>query len=221
MHLVSFPAFRPYYEIAEDIDIVKALVENGANLKAKSNNGWTLLHFAAANWSFDVVQFLVEEKYFGKNSYISLQRHLIFFQLIPGISIQSVNAEVKLILDVNEVDNDGLSALHVATALEIVKYLIEKGGQDISKGLHAAASAGSLDTLQYLFENNTNIETRNKSGQTPLICAAINDQLEVVTHLVENKADVEARDLQTRTALDWAKYNNHVSVIAYLADKRK
>jgi len=65
------------------------------------------------------------------------------------------------------------------------------------------------------------IETRNKQGQTPLICAAMNDQLEVVSYLVESKADVEAKDLLSRTALDWAKHNNHVSVIAYLADKRK
>lgn len=51
--------------MAEDIDIVKTLMENGADLSAKSNNGWTLLHFASENWSFEVVQFLVEEKEFG------------------------------------------------------------------------------------------------------------------------------------------------------------
>jgi len=54
--------------------------------------------------------------------------------------------------DVNEVDNDGLSALHYATPLVIVKYLIDKGGQDISKGLHSAASIGELEIVQYLLE---------------------------------------------------------------------
>jgi len=60
------------------------------------------------------------------------------------------NADVFFIsfcLDINEEDNDGLSALHVATAIEVVKYLIENGGQDISKGLHASVSAGELETF--------------------------------------------------------------------------
>jgi ankyrin repeat protein len=41
-------------------------MEIGADLTAKSNNGWTLLHFAAANYSIEVVKFLVEEKEFGR-----------------------------------------------------------------------------------------------------------------------------------------------------------
>jgi ankyrin repeat protein len=41
-------------------------MENGADLTAKSNNGWTLLHFAAANYSIEVVKFLVGEKEFGR-----------------------------------------------------------------------------------------------------------------------------------------------------------
>ncbi len=126
---------------------------------------------------------------------------------------------ISFCLDINEEDNDGLSALHVATAIEVVKYLIENGGQDISKGLHASASAGELETVQYLIENNAAIDTRNKSGQTPLICAAMIDQLEVVTYLVENKADVEAHDDEAKTALEWAKIKNHIPTIAYLAEK--
>ena len=121
--------------------------------------------------------------------------------------------------DINDVDNDGLSSLHVALAVEVVKYLIEKGGHDISKGLHAAASDGDLETVQYLVENNANIEVQNKFGQSPLICAAMNDQLEVVTYLAENNADVQAHDEHAKTALDWAKYKNHISTIAYLAEK--
>lgn len=144
----------------------------------------------------------------------------------PFLSLNSVQYVGMLLCvsfcsDINEEDNDGLSALHVATALEVVKYLIEKGGVNISKGLHAAASAGELDTVQYLIENNADIDARNKSGQTPLICAAMNDKLDVVSHLVDCKADVQAEDDVARTALDWAKHNNHISIIALLASKGK
>ena len=117
--------------------------------------------------------------------------------------------------DINDVDNDGLSSLHVALAVEVVKYLIEKGGHDISKGLHAAASDGDLETVQYLVENNANIEVQNKFGQTPLICAAMNDQLEVVTYLVENNADVQAHDEHAKTALDHCLLGGETLTVFY------
>jgi hypothetical protein len=52
--------------MAEDLDIVKYLLEEGADINAKSNDGKTMLHFAAANFSIDVVKLLVEEKEFGE-----------------------------------------------------------------------------------------------------------------------------------------------------------
>ncbi len=119
-------------------------------------------------------------------------------------------------LDINDEDYEGLSALHVATNLDVVKYLLDNGGQDISKGLHAAAGAGELDTVQYLLENGAEIEARNKGGQTPLMCAAMNGQLEVVTFLVENNAQVQASDEELRTAFDWARIEGHIPVMKYL-----
>ena len=66
-------------EIAYDLDIVKCLLDYGADLTAKSNDGWTLLHFAAVNYSIDVVNFLIDEKGFGTYYYASSKCHYYNF----------------------------------------------------------------------------------------------------------------------------------------------
>jgi len=45
---------------------LKYLIEQNANLGAKSNNGWTILHFASESSDMEVVKYLVEEIHFGK-----------------------------------------------------------------------------------------------------------------------------------------------------------
>jgi ankyrin repeat protein len=48
-----------------DILILKYLLEENADIEAKSMIGWTVLHFAAESNSVDILRFLVEEKNAG------------------------------------------------------------------------------------------------------------------------------------------------------------
>lgn len=47
--------------IAGNLSIIKSLVQNGADIKAKNNVGWSALHFSSrdGNWKC----FLLENKY--------------------------------------------------------------------------------------------------------------------------------------------------------------
>jgi hypothetical protein len=64
--------------------------------------------------------------------------------------------------DINTENEDGLTALHVATMLDVVQYLHGIGDQNVSKGIHLAAAKGQIDTLQYLIESDADIEAVNK-----------------------------------------------------------
>ncbi len=122
-------------------------------------------------------------------------------------------------IDVNEEDDDGYTAIHISSSLEMTKYLMEVGSQEISKGLHSAASKGNLDIIKYLVENNADIEIKNKTGQTPLIIASMNNQLDILDYLLERKADTETKDNDMMTALHWASKEGHLEIVKHLIEK--
>jgi hypothetical protein len=45
--------------------VLQYLIEQNANLGAKSNKGWTVLHFASEGSDMKIAKYLVEEKNFG------------------------------------------------------------------------------------------------------------------------------------------------------------
>ena len=49
----------------EKLPALKFLLDHGANVMARSNSGWTVLHFAAESSALDIVKYLVEEKQAG------------------------------------------------------------------------------------------------------------------------------------------------------------
>ena len=113
-----------------------------------------------------------------------------------------------------------MTALHVASSIDVVKYLHQQTeGQDLSKVMHSAANKGQKETLEYLIENGADLEGINKDGQTALICSAMNGHLEALTNLVEKGSNVEATDEKMRTALHWAAINGHSEIVKYLVEK--
>jgi hypothetical protein len=45
--------------------VLQYLIEQNANLGAKSNKGWTVLHFASEGSDMKIAKYLIEEKKFG------------------------------------------------------------------------------------------------------------------------------------------------------------
>jgi ankyrin repeat protein len=127
-------------------------------------------------------------------------------------------------LDIHAEDNDGNTPLDSAIDMEIIKYLMEQGANNSSKALLSASEQGQLEAIQYLIENNSDIEIKNEKGQTPLILLSMRtswmmDQLAAVTYLVEQNADIQAKDNEGKSALDWAKENGREDIEKYLAAK--
>ena len=60
--------------------------------------------------------------------------------------------------------------------------------------LHIATKFGRLGVVEYLVNQKTDIDAKNKDGLTPLHIAAEIGHISIVEYLFNQKADIEAKD---------------------------
>jgi len=121
--------------------------------------------------------------------------------------------------DIDEEDSHGYSALHGAYSLDVVKYLHENGGTNLSKGLRAAAIYGKLDTLKYLMDNQADINTTFVDGETVLMASIWSTKLEIVEYVLGNGADINAKNDTGMTALHQAALYEMLKIVKCLIEK--
>jgi ankyrin repeat protein len=126
---------------------------------------------------------------------------------------------VKLItfLAINLENNGGLTSLHVAKSLDIIQYLMEKGGENPSKTLISSALNGQLNVATFLVEKGADVNVSDNDGQTPLIAAASSGNLKIVEFLVKNNALKDAKDTSMKTALHHAICSN-IEIVKFLVE---
>ena len=124
-------------------EIVKYLIENGADIKAQDLVlSRSAIHFAAENGNLDCVKYLTEKdaELQDKDSYGATAFHY---------AAMSNNLEVVKFLVSKKMDY---------TAKDVRGWT----------AMHYAAYGGSIDVVKYLLAKGLNINERNKSGRTPL-----------------------------------------------------
>ncbi|XP_063930228.1 uncharacterized protein LOC135142457 isoform X2 [Zophobas morio] len=98
-------------------------------------------------------------------------------------------------------------------AVACVTHLVESLGvkvdcrDPVSKqtGLHHACTGGFLHLVRYLLSKNIEVNCRDFRGQSPLLCAVLNNHPEVVLLLVhESNVDLHLMDNEMKTALYYA-----------------
>ncbi|KAF7433187.1 hypothetical protein PC9H_005136 [Pleurotus ostreatus] len=88
-----------------------------------------------------------------------------------------------------------------------------------STALHAAASRGYLDIVQWLVEHcGAMPDLEDKEGETALHKAALNGHLSIVSYLLPSKADVHARDADGWTALHNACSKGYLDIVRWLCE---
>jgi ankyrin repeat protein len=73
--------------------------------------------------------------------------------------------------------------------------------------------------VKLLLNKDTELESEDEDGQTPLLWAA-KDGHEAVFDLMLNKgAELEAEDMNCQTSLSWAARNGHEALVKLMLDK--
>ena len=174
---------------AETSQIVRLLLDAGANPDAKDKRGHPVLMAAFVRGGPDIVSHLIRAGASVKGAASSDSALIVEAAYSGNLKI------VQLMLDagagVNQSRKDGTTALLVAThkqKWDLTRYLIEKGAD-----VNAHVSAG-----------------------TALLFAAAAGNLEAVKLLVANGADVNAKDNQNISPLSIAQKRNFQQVVDFL-----
>lgn len=182
-------------------DIVKLLVDAGAPLSLKSNNGSTPLHVATASTARVLLQHRKRLNIDEQDQYKMTPLHCAI-EFSPGSEL------AKLLIDsganLNLADQDGDTPLSLATYSErydAVKMLLNE--EDCNKGLvspraktaihRAAAWNQNLDIVKLLLENGADVhQIGNNAAGSPLQAACENKEIakEMIECLLEYGADL-------------------------------
>jgi hypothetical protein len=124
--------------------------------------------------------------------------HTRRYRLLKAICERDIN-EVKEVLD--------------------KKFNMDEEHLEDKYGYKAAGIAAALNRvgiLEYLILRGADINTKDKTGNTPLMHAVINWQYDAIRMLVENGADLSIKDNYGLTVIDKAKFRGLTSVASFL-----
>ena len=177
-----------------NIDVIRFLLENGADIDDKNYGGFTPLHIAA--------------KYGEIKAMITI------------LSYASKEHKVELLATK---DNSGKTALHIAAEngkIDVIRFLLENGAEVNAKDrsgatpLYTPIKYGHTDIVKLLIKEGAEVDITNRYvNQTPLHWAVKNGRFDIVKFLLENGADINAIDNAGETPLHLAVKNGRFDIV--------
>ncbi len=214
-------------------NIVKILLENGANVNLQVQNGYTPLHHAAENGHVDTIEMLLEhgadihqETDFGDDALLLAA---------ASHEIEALEVLAASGADIENINKDGKSAWHYAIdapnqeLLEVVvKWYMKRKRLSqrkliLSEGktpLHIAAMREDEQKLQCLLDMGADSEVLDEAGNTFFHLAARENSVQVVSKFID-KVNINAENLEGDTALHMAARNGHLEIARILMRKIK
>jgi len=125
--------------------------------------------------------------FFQRTSKVRFPKGCVFLAACSSGDVDEVRAHLKLGVNINTTNIDGLTALHQACIdanIEMVRFLVENNAdinaQD-NEGwtpLHAAVSVGNLDVSKYLINEGAKLNICNNDSDLPIdLCDTTNTQM--------------------------------------------
>ena len=165
-----------------DVDRLKTLLREGADVNAAQGDGMTALHWTALNGDLDALNVLL---YAGATT-----EPLTRVGRYTPLHLASSRGHAAVVARLLEAGSKAAAA--TATGVQ---------------PLHLAAQAGNPDAVKALLDRGANVNARDDThGRTPLVFAASQNRLDAMRVLIAKGADVRAAttvvDYRERAAAD-------------------
>ena len=216
------------------ITVAKLLLEHGANLRFRDNNGNTALLHAIMNGRLEIVELLVEEYNHADLNFREVNNNGNTAWLLAVINGHlDIMKCLKDIVDTNARNQAGDSALLLAVIygrLKIWEWLIDNGYSKLTEqdceGNTAflwTAMFDNIDVAKTLIENyNVDRFRRNSEGNTALLLAIMYGHSEMVQWLIDNKhADLSAQNDEGNNALLLATIYSQLELVRWLIEEKQ
>ncbi|PFX12027.1 Ankyrin-2 [Stylophora pistillata] len=172
-----------------NVQAVNGLIKRGADPSLMNNHGWSTLHFAAHCGDPHMIDLMLTH--------------------VPDIESEVANSATPLIIGVCH------------GKLQGVKYLLERGANPLTKDRHGrdslshASSRGSdvLDLLLSHIANGFSVDSRDETGRTPLMNAALNSNVQAMKSLIKRGADPSLMSHDGWNSLHFAAKNGDPDII--------
>lgn len=205
---------------AGSLEIARLLVEHGAAVNARSDDGRTPLAIASMQaGNAAVVKLLLDH---GADPNPSRQSGAESLPLREAATAADPDI-MKLLIDRGaDIEASGGSALAAALAANCRRCvdLLAKGLDvtEYSTALLNVSVFGDAAAVKFTLDHHAEVNTQDVEGRTPLMFASNSDRLplEAVKLLIDRGADVNARNLSGQTALDMARLHGDTPVVDLL-----
>ena len=226
-HAGNYTALHCAVDEKPRTDVLQVLIDAGADIDAKNNEGRSPLHSACASGALDVVKMLVEAGagvratndrgetcliLAARNGHTETVRYLVG---LPEVDVNHVNRRYA----------GNYTALQCALEndkTDVVQVLIDAGADVVTNNnaLHSACVFGSLDVVKMLVRAGAGVRATNDEGWTCLISAARYGHTDTVRYLVGlPEVELNHRDTaKNYTALHYAAEQKHTEVAQVLTD---
>lgn len=192
------PLFRAIYQ--DNIELAQLLLDNGADINIKSNNGETILYLSCLNYAdLSTINWLLEH---GANPNITDNKGKTALDVIlDGGAFDYAYDIIETLVNHGAEVHDAnrlLTGSCITDKVELAAKAIELGA-DINNSdwggdtpLNFASSEGYLDIIEMLLDKGADVNARSAIGMTALASACIQSNLDAIKILVEHGADVNA-----------------------------
>ncbi|HEU4694712.1 MAG TPA: ankyrin repeat domain-containing protein [Vicinamibacterales bacterium] len=210
----------------EDVEAVRALLKQRANVHAVENDGFTALHWAAQRDNRQLVNLLLDA---GADPRADSR-----YRVTP-LYLAALNGSASVIarlldsgVDPNSTAHEGQTTLMTAALAgkaDAVRLLVTRGARVDERepyrgqtALMWAASEGNAAAAEILIEAGADIHAKSTAGFTPLLFAVRNAHIETAKTLLGHGANVNDAAPDGTTALGMAAVNAYFELAAALLD---